>query len=960
MKTKNNCIKRIFLPIAFFLMCASSFAQSTMGTDFLVTFLPNFDGTTNELSLIIAAQRPCSGTITNPQTNWTQSFNASAGTTTVVNIPKIQATNNDSSDAILNTGLHVVATDSISLYASNFAEYTFDVTDVLPTESLGTDYVIQTYPAGFKGSKSLTSIMDGIEHDRSEFSIVASEDNTQITILLTANSLNGHYANTPFNVTLNAGQCYQVLSADNADLSGSRITVNDDKKIAVFAGNLCADVPSASYCCCDHIVEQMMPTNCWGQHFVVTNSMMRSNDVIRITALNDNCQIMKNGSLIATINTSQTYQFEITSTEPSAYLETSEPAMVFLYFTGDEYGGQTGDPSMVILSPIEQRISNVTFSTFNSGSSQYHYVNVITDTENVWGMQIDGTSIASQFQPVDGNSDYSYARVQVDHGSHTISNVEGGFVAHVYGVGIDESYAYSVGSMVKNLTSQLLINGNYASNYPNGYTLCDEREVTLSLNLNYIPSQVIWDLGDGTTSTECPVTHIYELGDYPVSCDVYKIDDEGQEVFVTTLTSSIHVHESFETYLSEEVCDQYVWYGQTYHESGEYTHMLSTIHGCDSLLILDLTILTNQLLIDGEPSTYYPNGYTICEEGDVELSLNLNYEPTQVFWDLGDGTTANETPLTHFYYYGDYPVSCDIYKIGLDGEEYLVTTLSTIIRVHEKYETQLTAESCDQYVWYGHTYYDSGQYTHMLNTVHGCDSLLILDLNILNSYHWNRMEIACDSFPWEHVPGGFLFETGNYTYHGTCANGCDSIINLDLTIIKSPEIHIHGLTQVAISSDLWPGIYSYCLADSTGLQQCDITWTCSNSDWIVLPSNNKYWFNIIVNTLGSATLTAYADCSEGCNAIASIHVNASFIDVDEIGDIPISMYPNPASDKLIIQGEQLKRIIIYDCYGQKLSEVETDAVDEITIDTRNLANGLYITDIETTKGKTIKRLFISK
>ena len=298
------------------------------------------------------------------------------------------------------------------------------------------------------------------------------------------------------------------------------------------------------------------------------------------------------------------------------------------------------------------------------------------------------------------------------------------------------------------------------------------------------------------------------------------------------------------------------------------------------------------------------------------MSLNLNYEPTQVFWDLGDGTTANETPLTHFYYYGDYPVSCDIYKIGLDGEEYLVTTLSTIIRVHEKYETQLTAESCDQYVWYGHTYYDSGQYTHMLNTVHGCDSLLILDLNILNSYHWNRMEIACDSFPWEHVPGGFLFETGNYTYHGTCANGCDSIINLDLTIIKSPEIHIHGLTQVAISSDLWPGIYSYCLADSTGLQQCDITWTCSNSDWIVLPSNNKYWFNIIVNTLGSATLTAYADCSEGCNAIASIHVNASFIDVDEIGDIPISMYPNPASDKLIIQGEQLKRIIIYDCYGQ--------------------------------------------
>ena len=65
-------------------------------------------------------------------------------------------------------------------------------------------------------------------------------------------------------------------------------------------------------------------------------------------------------------------------------------------------------------------------------------------------------------------------------------------------------------------------------------------------------------------------------------------------------------------------------------------------------------------------------------------------------------------------------------------------------------------------------------------------------------------------------------------------------------------------------------------------------------------------------------------------------------------------------DKLIIHGEQLKRIVIYDCYGQKLSEVEVVALDEITIDTGNLANGLYFTDIVTTRGKTIKRLLISK
>lgn len=966
MKTSSRLLKKIFLPIAFSLICVSGLAQSTMGTDFWVTFIPGSSVEYRQLSLILSGPRSCSGTIVNPNTSWSSSFNVNANTTTILDIPLEQAYQ-ETSDCIINTGLHIVSSDTISLFASNFKEHSFDVTNVLPTESLGSEYVIQIYPPQDKGV-SYSIDYWGYENeeeqrapgDFSEFTVLAVEDDTQITIQLTGDSANGHYANQPFSISLDAGQCYQLESYTHGDLDGSYITVANNKKVAVFAGNYCVNIPSDTYCCCDHIVEQMMPTTSWGQHFVVTNSMMRYNDVIRVTALHDGCQVIKNGTLLTTLDARQTYQFEITESEPSAYLETSEPAMVFLYFTGDEYGGETGDPSMVIINPIEQKIDNITFSTFNSGASQYHFINVVTETDNALGMQVDGISIASQFQPVAGNSDYSYARVQVNHGSHTISNTDGGFVAHVYGVGIDESYAYSVGSMVKNLTSQLIINGEYSSNYPNGYTLCDDGNVTFELNLNFVPSQVNWNLGDGNTATGTEVAHLYDIGDYEVSCDVYTIDEDDQEILVTTLTTSIHIHESSETYLSEECCDQYVWYGQTYHNSGQYTHLLHTIHGCDSLLILDLTVLTNQLIIEGHPSSYYPNGYGMCEEGDVEFSLNLNYEPTKVIWDLGDGTTATGTEVTHFYTTGDYQVSCDIYKIGLDEQEYQVTTLTTSVHAHESYETHLSEESCDQYVWFGQTYHNSGQYTHMLNTVHGCDSLLIMDLTILNSYNVNLNETACDAYPWPYVESGYLYETGSYVYNGTTTHGCDSIVNLNLTINHTPNMVIHGLNQIAITSDLWPGIYSYCLADSTELRQCDITWTCSNPNWIVLPSNNKYWFNIIVNSLGSATLTATAQCDSGCDAVTTFEINASYLDVDDIDDNTVLMYPNPANDILIIKGNHLKQVTIYDCYGQKLNEIEADAADEITIDTRNLTNGLYITDIITTKGKTTKRLLISK
>lgn len=187
-----------------------SFAQSTVGNDFWVTFLPNHDGEGVSLSLIAAGSTPCSGTVTNPYTNWSTNFNVSAGTTTIINIPLTHAFSNDASDCILNNGLHVLSTDSISLYASNFDLYTFDVTDVLPTSSLGSDYIIQTYP-GEEGRGAMVSPnpqLRNLAHGYSEFSIIAVEDNTLVNITLTCNSSNGHYANQPFSVVLNAGQCY--------------------------------------------------------------------------------------------------------------------------------------------------------------------------------------------------------------------------------------------------------------------------------------------------------------------------------------------------------------------------------------------------------------------------------------------------------------------------------------------------------------------------------------------------------------------------------------------------------------------------------------------------------------------------------------------------------------------------------------------------------------------------------
>ena len=76
--------------------------------------------------------------------------------------------------------------------------------------------------------------------------------------------------------------------------------------------------------------------------------------------------------------------------------------------------------------------------------------------------------------------------------------------------------------------------------------------------------------------------------------------------------------------------------------------------------------------------------------------------------------------------------------------------------------------------------YTSGVYTDTLQTVSGCDSVLIIDLTINNSYVGDTvLTTSCDSLEWN----GTVYDTsGIYTDFFTDNIGCDSIVFIDLTI----------------------------------------------------------------------------------------------------------------------------------------------------------------------------------
>tara|TARA_B100000902_G_scaffold19496_1_gene23365 strand:+ start:7454 stop:10738 length:3285 start_codon:yes stop_codon:yes gene_type:complete len=130
-----------------------------------------------------------------------------------------------------------------------------------------------------------------------------------------------------------------------------------------------------------------------------------------------------------------------------------------------------------------------------------------------------------------------------------------------------------------------------------------------------------------------------------------------------------------------------------------------------------------------------------------------------------------------------------------------------------------TIVSCDQYQWNGQIYTVTGNYTFNTISVNGCDSTVILELNIYESNDTTQTIVSCDQYEWN---GQIYNSSGNYNYSTLNAYGCDSIVILDLTINETTSFN-YSIKEC--NPYLWngitydsSGIYTYKTINSLG---CD-------------------------------------------------------------------------------------------------------------------------------------------
>ena len=952
----------ILILAVLFSAISPSFAQdaSTQGTEFWVSFMSNGhkyhpqapnDGNWILTQLLISAKRNCSGTITNPQTGWSTSFNVQANNITTVDIPEEQAYVDGTSEQVLNKGLQVVTNDTVSVFCTNIAHLSFDASYVLPIQSLADDYIVQTYDQSHtSGSNYQTA------NQTSAFLIMATEDGTDVDITPTASTLNGHHAGQPFTINLNKGQVYQVRSNkdnDERDLSGSRVTSHNSKLIAVFNGNTLTSVPTngSSF---DHIFEQAMPLQSWGKKFVVTSSLERENDYVKVTSAFDNNEIRKNGELIATLNSNESHTFPLSNSVKSCFIECTAPAAVYLYNT-TRGGNSIGDPSVVWIAPIEHRIDEITFSTFNNENINIdtHHVNIIVNKSDVGTVMLDGNLIpANQFEDVNGTNSYSFTRQNIAHGVHHLECF-GGFNAHVYGFGIAKGYAYLVGSKAIDLSTRVTMNETFIPKQGT-YEYCPDATITFEAEVNLENASILWDFGDGTTSTQNPVNHTYaEKRVYEVVLTATAKGNRSNDIshyFVDTRKKTVTE--------DVELCKGSVYSGHGLNVVITNDTILGTeidnpVHPvCKDSLFVYVTALPGYYASyndarcwRGEPETYEGYGFSFVYDHPGEYDQQIS-EPT--------------------------PEGCDsIIDLHLVVSDRIINP-DTLVQV-------LCSES---FTWNDITYTEDGIYDQTFVSAAGCDSIVTLQLTLSTIIEGSTDTLTgnCTGLVWH----GHLYDQPGF-YTDTIQNhlGCDSIVHLYMTMPIQPnpsEIYPMDSTNttphlVITSSEFEVLYYDFYIEDNIPGNEWDsVSWVLETEcDWILQPFGEKNTCcRVVVLNRVEDTVWMVAKVYSPCDPEGSIERRfwfiCSFYGVDDgplTGSEAFEIIPNPNNGEMSILTsniEGMMEVRVYNMTGILIDQFLLSATPNSPhrYNLSNYPNGIYLMVVGYQGAVTSKKFIISK
>ena len=454
-------IGRLWIVVLTFLSASFSVQGqvNTLGREFYLGFMEN-NGTAFlpvTASVLITAAEKTTGYI--EYNDQKQFFSIEKGQQFVQNFQDSQYNIlHKSSGLVEEKSIYIKSSGEVAVHAFNKRQASADGTVVLPITSLGKDYYVTAHFDVFEPGLDISPSNKNFE---STLLVVAVEDKTLVEITPSARvDLNGTPvpAVAPIRITLDKGQTFQ-LKADGGDLTGTRVRVingtdGDCKNLAVFGGNKMTSAGDNCATSGDHLYQQAYPISSWGKSYIhIPLADRTSGEIIKVLASQDNTQVKINGQNKGTLSRGAFFTFEFTK-DDIVSIETSKPTAVSMIAKSGACNDQNdsysryGDPSLVTLSPVNQLLKEMVFSSVKINWIRTHLVNILVKKGTAQQTFLNGQAVGNQFKPVPTNPNFEYAQLIVEEGANTLKNASG-FSAIAYGSGAVESYAYAVGATLE-------------------------------------------------------------------------------------------------------------------------------------------------------------------------------------------------------------------------------------------------------------------------------------------------------------------------------------------------------------------------------------------------------------------------------------------------------------------------------------------------------------------------------
>ncbi|AKU97799.1 hypothetical protein AKJ09_04463 [Labilithrix luteola] len=379
-----------------------------------------------------------------------------------------------SSSTGIGTSFHLKTSKPVSLVAmypfGGATTFLPSATLLLPVVTWGKQHLIVN---PWEGGEGMTT------------QIVASEDETEITILPTheiqnGTGVKGAAAKVPATYRLGKGQHLQFVQS--SDLSGS--IVESTKPTTTFGGHLCANIPTTGGAC-DSLDQQIPAFEQWGSEYVGVGYRPRTGNEhetmpYRIVAARDGTRLDYDPVIPAGAPT------ELSAGEVATFpagtgdafvvrtQDADHPIYVAAFMTGFEGGyfgspstGQWGDPEFVNVIPSRQYLNSYSFyadPSYPETSLVIVRAKTRGEFKDVW---LECAGNLTDFKPIGTRGEYEFTRVDLARsggpgqkfGDKTCQNglqkmkSDGPFTATVWGWGVASSYAYPGGMAHRKLVT---------------------------------------------------------------------------------------------------------------------------------------------------------------------------------------------------------------------------------------------------------------------------------------------------------------------------------------------------------------------------------------------------------------------------------------------------------------------------------------------------------------------------